>query len=53
LKINKIISDEESIDKLVDSDVEKIKTNIEKIRNVLVHLRESREIQGDFTYSKK
>lgn len=43
LKIGKIISDEDSIDKLVDSDVEKIKTNIEKIRNVLVHLRESRE----------
>lgn len=43
LTINPIISDLESVDKLVQNDLIKIKKNIEKIRNVLVHLRESRE----------
>ncbi|MEP0005498.1 MAG: hypothetical protein ABJ387_07660 [Balneola sp.] len=43
LKIDKIINDKDSISHLVKSDFIKIKENIEKIRNVLVHLRESRE----------
>lgn len=43
LKIPKIIKDEDSVEKLVHEDLIKIKNNIERIRNVLVHLRESRE----------
>lgn len=43
LKINKILKDINSVDSLKDDDLILIKKNIEKIRNVLVHLRESRE----------
>jgi hypothetical protein len=43
LRINRIIKDLESVDKLKKDDLVLIKKNIEKIRNVLVHLRESRE----------
>lgn len=43
LKINKIIKDKDSITKMVQDDLILVKKNIEKIRNVLVHLRESRE----------
>lgn len=43
LKINKILKDAKSVDSLKDDDLILIKKNIEKIRNVLVHLRESRE----------
>lgn len=43
LKINKILKDSSSIDSLKSDDLILIKKNIEKIRNVLVHLRESRE----------
>lgn len=43
LKINKILKDANSVDNLKDDDLILIKKNIEKIRNVLVHLRESRE----------
>jgi hypothetical protein len=43
LKINKILNGENSIENLKDGDLILIKKNIEKIRNVLVHLRESRE----------
>ena len=42
-KIQKIINNEESTKNLVEGDFLKVKNNIEKIRNVLVHLRESRE----------
>lgn len=43
LKINRIIKNENSVNNLKDDDLILIKKNIEKIRNVLVHLRESRE----------
>ncbi len=43
LVIPKILKDKESIAKLSEADLVQIKRNIEKIRNVLVHLRESRE----------
>jgi len=43
LKINKILKDANSADNLKEDDLVLIKKNIEKIRNVLVHLRESRE----------
>jgi hypothetical protein len=43
LKINRIIKDSDSLDKLKKDDLVLVKKNIERIRNVLVHLRESRE----------
>lgn len=43
LKINRIIKDSDSVEKLKKDDLVLIKKNIERIRNVLVHLRESRE----------
>lgn len=43
LKINKILKDENSLESLKSDDLILIKKNIEKIRNVLVHLREHRE----------
>lgn len=43
LRINKILKGENSIENLKEGDLILIKTNIERIRNVLVHLRESRE----------
>jgi len=43
LKINKILKDANSVDNLKEDDLILIKKNIERIRNVLVHLRESRE----------
>ncbi|UCA60311.1 hypothetical protein KB553_02000 [Chryseobacterium rhizoplanae] len=44
LKINRILKDSSiSLDNLKSDDMILIKKNIEKIRNVLVHLRESRE----------
>jgi hypothetical protein len=43
LKINRILQTPDSIDSLKKDDLVLIKKNIEKIRNVLVHLRESRE----------
>lgn len=43
--IPKIVKDEESVEKLIDEDLIKIKKNIVNTRNVLVHLRESRENQ--------
>lgn len=43
LKVNKILKDALSIESLKGDDLILIKKNIEKIRNVLVHLRESRE----------
>lgn len=43
LCINPIIKNAEAIDHLVDADIPKFLKNIEKIRNTLVHLRESRE----------
>lgn len=43
LKINRILKDVNGVDNLKEDDLILIKKNIEKIRNVLVHLRESRE----------
>ncbi len=43
LKINKLLKDASHFDSLKSDDLILIKKNIEKIRNVLVHLRESRE----------
>ena len=43
LKINRIVQNDHGIDSLKDDDLILIKKNIERIRNVLVHLRESRE----------
>lgn len=43
LEIPKILKDEESVNNLIESDLTKIKENIERVRNVLVHLRETRE----------
>ena len=41
--IEKIIKEPSALEFFTDSDLQKILRNIEKIRNVLVHLRESRE----------
>lgn len=43
LFVPRILKNKEGIECLTDGDLIKVKTNIEKIRNVLVHLRESRE----------
>jgi hypothetical protein len=43
LSIPKIIKNQEGLKCLTDGDLIKVKKNIERIRNVLVHLRESRE----------
>jgi hypothetical protein len=43
LSIPKILKNKDGIACLTDGDIVKVKKNIEKIRNVLVHLRESRE----------
>jgi hypothetical protein len=43
LKINSIINENETFETEPKGIIKNIKTNIEKIRNVLVHLRESRE----------
>lgn len=43
LKIQAIINDKETFENEPKGLIKNIKTNIEKIRNVLVHLRESRE----------
>ncbi|WP_029036684.1 hypothetical protein [Salinimicrobium xinjiangense] len=43
LKINRILKGEHAIENLKEGDLILIKNNIERIRNVLVHLRESRE----------
>ncbi|RIV42135.1 hypothetical protein [Flagellimonas pelagia] len=43
LKIDRILNGENAIEHLKEADLVLIKKNIERIRNVLVHLRESRE----------
>lgn len=43
LKIPKLFNDKDGLKTITDNTLITIRTNIEKIRNVLVHLRESRE----------
>jgi hypothetical protein len=43
LKISKVLNGDNPVENLKEGDLILIKKNIEKIRNVLVHLRESRE----------
>src|SRR5690606_15608523 len=42
-KLPKVIKDKNSLDNMIDSDLLKFVKNIDRIRNVIVHLRESRE----------
>lgn len=42
-KMSKVLKDKDSIQTMIDSDLLKFVKNIDRIRNVIVHLRESRE----------
>jgi hypothetical protein len=43
LKISKLFRDKDGLNTITDNTLVTIQSNIEKIRNVLVHLRESKE----------
>lgn len=42
-KLSKVLKDKNNVENLIDSDLLKFVKNIDRIRNVIVHLRESRE----------
>jgi hypothetical protein len=45
LKISKLFRDKDGLNTITDNTLVTIQSNIEKIRNVLVHLRESKKIK--------